>query len=134
MLRDQRVHTTLHATDMERAKRFYADVLELLPSAEFPFALIYDCGDGTRFTVSLTSGEVPGTFTQMSFVVDDINYEVAQLKERGLAFEAYDSVDVTTIEGIADQGVLKGAWFKDSEGNLIGLVELSEQFRLPVPD
>jgi predicted enzyme related to lactoylglutathione lyase len=122
MLRYQRVHTTLHATDMGRAKRFYAEVLGLVPTGEFPFALIYDCAQGTRFTMSLTSGEVPGTFTQMSFVVDDIVSEVAQLTARGLVFEAYDSVDVKTVEGIADQGPLKGAWFKDSEGNLIGLV------------
>jgi catechol 2,3-dioxygenase-like lactoylglutathione lyase family enzyme len=133
MLRHQRVHATLHATDMGRARRFYADVLGLTPIAEFPFALIYDCADGTRFTMSLSSGELPGTFTQMSFVLDDIVGEVTALKARGLVFEEYDSDDLKTIGGIADQGVLRGAWFKDSEGNLIGLVELAEPYRLPSP-
>jgi catechol 2,3-dioxygenase-like lactoylglutathione lyase family enzyme len=133
MLKDRRVHTTLHATDTDRAKRLYAEVLGLLPIRELPFALIYDCADGTRFTMSLTSGEVPGTFTQMSFVVDDIAREVAELKARGLMFEAYDTGELKTVERVADLGVLKGAWFKDSEGNLIGLVELSEQHRLPNP-
>jgi hypothetical protein len=106
-------------------------VLGLLPTREFPFALIYDCGEGTRFTMSRSSGVVPGTFIQMSFVVDDIVGEVAHLQARGLSFEDYDSVDVATVDGIADQEALKGEWFKDSEGNLIGLVELCEPYQLP---
>lgn len=130
MLKAHRVHTTLHATDMQRAKHFYADKLGLEPLQEFPFAILYECGEGTRFSMSPSSGEVPGTFSQMSFIVEDIAREVEELKSRGVVFEEYDSADLKTVNSIADYGSLKGAWFKDSEGNLVGLVELTEAFQI----
>jgi catechol 2,3-dioxygenase-like lactoylglutathione lyase family enzyme len=131
MLKTERVHATLHAIDLARAKRFYADMLALEPVQELPFALIYECGERTRFTMSETSGTVPGTFTQMSFVVGDVAREVDELTRRGVKFEEYDTEGLRTVSGVADIGVLKGAWFKDSEGNLIGLVELSPDYDLP---
>ncbi|WP_205739684.1 VOC family protein [Georgenia sp. SYP-B2076] len=131
MLKTHPMHATLHATDLTRAKRFYAEILGLEPLQELPFALIYECGERTLFTLSESSGVVPGTFTQMSFIVDDIAREVDDLITKGVKFEEYDTEDLRTVSGVADTGALKGAWFKDSEGNLIGLVELSAEYRLP---
>ena len=38
-----------------------------------------------------------------------------------LTFEEYDIPGLKTRDGIADVGYARAAWFKDSEGNLIGI-------------
>jgi hypothetical protein len=58
------------------------------------------------------------------------NVPVADLRDRGVAFEEYDLPGLKTIGGIADidgnypsRGAVgeRGAWFYDSEGNLVGI-------------
>ncbi len=65
----------------------------------------------------------PAGHTQMSFVVEDLSAEVKELKSRGVLFEEYDSPNLKTIDSIADRGPLKAAWFKDTEGNMIGVIQ-----------
>src|SRR6476646_1540225 len=48
VLKDLRVHTTLPATDIARAKEFYRDKLGLEPEEETPGGLRYACG-GSEF-------------------------------------------------------------------------------------
>jgi hypothetical protein len=57
--------------------------------------------------------------------VDDIESEVADLRGRGVVFEEYTSPPLQTVNGIATVGAVKAAWFRDSEGNMLGLVEAS---------
>ena len=59
----------------------------------------------------------------MGFTVDDIQDEVADLRRRGVTFEEYDVPGLKTEGGIAQTGPNRAAWFKDPEGNLIGLIE-----------
>jgi hypothetical protein len=47
------------------------------------------------------------------------------LRERGVTFEEYDLPGLRTINGVAAVGQIKGAWFKDPDGNVIGVVHLS---------
>ena len=61
----------------------------------------------------------------MGFMVADIDAEVRDLKQRGMQFEEYDFPGFDKATGIADVGGTRAAWFKDSEGNLLGLVEQS---------
>jgi hypothetical protein len=58
---------------------------------------------------------------------------VAELKARGVVFEDYDAPGPHTRHGIADiEGNYpskhasgeRGAWFRDSEGNLLGIGQL----------
>jgi catechol 2,3-dioxygenase-like lactoylglutathione lyase family enzyme len=124
MLKDCRVFTTLPVSDSARARRFYAEKLGLTPTA--PDGDFYECGDGTRFVIS-TMGFKPGGHTQMAFAVKDIGSVVKQLRSKGVAFEEYDYPTLKTVDGIADQGDLKAAWFKDSEGNMIGIMQPVEE-------
>ena len=126
-----RVATRLPAQDLERARRFYAETLGLLPVDERPGGLLYRCGD-TEFVLFRSTGAAPGTFTQMGFTVDDIETVVSQLKERGVVFEDVDLPGFRTEGGIAEiegnypsKGARgeRGAWFHDSEGNLLGIGE-----------
>ena len=74
----------------------------------------------------------PGTFTQIALEVDDLDAVVAVLKRRGVEFEDVDVPGLKTVDGIAevegnypskDSRGERAAWFRDSEGNLLGLGE-----------
>ena len=123
MLSDHPIRTTIPASDMERAKTFYREKLGLVPSHEAPEGFSYILGDGSRFVLFPSSGVASGLHTQMAWQVPDIAREVAELKARGLVFEEYDTPSFKTIDSIATTKNLKAAWFRDSEGNLIGIAQ-----------
>jgi predicted enzyme related to lactoylglutathione lyase len=124
MLEQYRVHPTIPATDLDRARRFYADRLGLTPQRELPGGLEYECAGGTRFMLTRASGAASGQHTQMGFAVDDVESVVAALKACGVVFEEYDTPSLQTVNGIADTESMRAAWIKDSEGNILGLVQV----------
>ena len=124
MLKNAPVHATIPCADLERAKAFYADKLGLTPSSDQPGGAFYDAGDGTRFFLFPSQGAASGTHTQMGFRVPDIETTVRDLKARGVTFEEYDFPTFDKATSIAQTGPVRSAWFKDSEGNLLGVVQL----------
>jgi catechol 2,3-dioxygenase-like lactoylglutathione lyase family enzyme len=129
MLARSDVQTRLPAQDLERARRFYAEKLGLHPVEERDGGLRYRCGT-TVFALFASAGAPSGTHTQMGWKVSDIEATVAELRGRGLEFEQYDFPDLETRDGIvnvtgnypSDGGVGERAvWFRDSEGNLLGI-------------
>jgi catechol 2,3-dioxygenase-like lactoylglutathione lyase family enzyme len=129
MLDNARVATRLPAQDLDRARRFYADTLGLEPSDERPGGLLYRLAQG-EFALYASAGASPGTFTQIALEVDDLDAVVAELKARGVEFEEVDVPGLETKDGIAEvEGNYpskksrgeRAAWFRDSEGNLLGL-------------
>ena len=60
---------------------------------------------------------------------EDLEATVATLRSRGVVFEEYDLPGLKTVNGVAtiegnypSKGVgERAAWFRDSEGNLLGL-------------
>ncbi len=125
MLKDFPTHTTLPAQDLERARGFYRDKLGLEPTQETPDGLTYDFGNG-RFFVFTSQGKPSGGHTQMGWRVPDIEAAVNDLKGRGVAFEDYDFPGFDKATSVAQTGPVRSAWFKDTEGNLLGLVQLPE--------
>lgn len=124
-----RAATRLPAQDLDRARRFYSEQLGLEPVDERPGGLLYRCG-GVDFALFQSAGASPGTFTQMGWEVDDIETAVATLKRRGVVFEEVDLPGLRTRDGIAEiegnypsKGARgeRGAWFRDSEGNMLGI-------------
>ena len=117
MLTDGRVATRLPAQDLDRARKFYSEKLGLEP-AQGAFALFESAGAST------------GEFTQMGWEVDDIEATVTELSERGVVFEEVDVPGLQTVGGIAEvdgnypskggKGE-RAAWFRDSEGNMLGV-------------
>jgi catechol 2,3-dioxygenase-like lactoylglutathione lyase family enzyme len=128
MLIDGRVATRLPAQDLERARAFYADKLGLEPVEEREGGLRYVCAAG-EFSLFESVGSASGDHTQMGWEVDDIEATVSDLRARGLVFEEYDLPGLRTVGGIAEiegnypsKGIgERGAWFRDSEGNLLGI-------------
>jgi catechol 2,3-dioxygenase-like lactoylglutathione lyase family enzyme len=124
MLSSARTHTTLPAADLDRARRFYEGTLGFVAADVQPGGVFYETAGGTRFIVFPSSGRASGGHTQIGFQVNDIEAEVADLRSRGVVFEAYDMPAFDTRTMIATFPAIRSAWFKDTEGNLIGLVEL----------
>ena len=123
MLANLHVYATLPAADLERARRFYAEKLGLTPEREEAGGLFYRCNGGSEFFLFPSQGMASGTHTQAGWITGDIEAEVATLKARGLVFEEYDMPGLKTVNSIALTGPVKAAWFKDSEGNLLGFVQ-----------
>jgi catechol 2,3-dioxygenase-like lactoylglutathione lyase family enzyme len=123
----------LPARDLERARQWYADKLGLTPVEERPGGLRYLAG-GNEFVVYQSMGKSDGSFTQFGFTVTDIESAAASLRRRGVKLEKYDSGPFATRNGIADiQGQYpskgtgeRACWFHDSEGNLIGMGEITK--------
>jgi catechol 2,3-dioxygenase-like lactoylglutathione lyase family enzyme len=130
MLDKFEVATRLPARDLERAKAFYAEKLGLHPAEERPGGVLYQCG-GTRFALFASAGRPSGEHTQMGWTVTDIEAVVRELRSRGVEFEHVDVPGLRTVDGIAEVGGNypsvgtgeRAAWFRDSEGNLLGLGE-----------
>jgi catechol 2,3-dioxygenase-like lactoylglutathione lyase family enzyme len=131
LLKHAHVATRIPAQDLNRARKFYADKLGMEPSEERPGGLLYHCASG-EFALFESAGASPGTYTQMAWNVDDIEATVAELKEQGVVFEDVDVPGLKTVDGIAEVAgnyPSKGgkgeraAWFRDSEGNMLGIGE-----------
>lgn len=129
MLKQSRVAARIPAQDLQRARAFYADQLGLEPSEERPGGLLYRCRDG-EFALFESAGAASGDHTQLAWEVDDIEVAVAYLRGRGVVFEEYDLPGLRTIDGITDvdgnypsKGGIgeRGAWFRDSEGNVLAI-------------
>jgi len=128
LLESAEVSTRLPAQDLERARAFYAEKLGLESVEEREGGLRYRCGSG-YFAVFQSAGTASGDHTQMALEVEDIESVVAELRRRGVVFEEVDVPGLRTVDGIADiEGNYpskgrgeRGAWFRDSEGNLVGI-------------
>jgi catechol 2,3-dioxygenase-like lactoylglutathione lyase family enzyme len=128
-LEDGTVATRLPAQDLERARAFYADKLGLEPAEERPGGLLYRCGT-SKFALFASTGAPSGKHTQMGWEVDDIDATVDELRQRGVVFEEVDVPGFRTVDGITEvtgnypstgaRGE-RAVWFRDSEGNLLGI-------------
>lgn len=130
MLANAEVAARLPCQDLRRARAFYADKLGLEPVEERPGGLLYRCGT-TRFALFASAGRASGEHTQLGFEVSDIEAVVDELRRRGVVFEDVNVPGLRTVDGIAEVegnypsvGVgERAAWFRDSEGNLLGIGE-----------
>ncbi len=57
----------------------------------------------------------------MAFSSSDVVADMKMLRERGVKFEEYDFPGLKTENGMARMGPYHGAWFKDSEGNILAI-------------
>jgi catechol 2,3-dioxygenase-like lactoylglutathione lyase family enzyme len=117
------VMPTIAVDDLDRAIRFYSDTLGLSVRK-----LEGDMGDGALVEVGgsdrlllYKSGYRRGETTSASFLVDDLEGAVRELRDKGVRFEEYDFPGLKTENGIATSGDLKTGWFKDSEGNTLAI-------------
>jgi catechol 2,3-dioxygenase-like lactoylglutathione lyase family enzyme len=125
MLQHIDIQPTIPVTDLDRARAWYADKLGLQPEQEFPGALRYRVGEHSAFLLFLAGAAGTSEHQVAAWVVDDLDAEVAALYGRGVTFEEYDRPGLKTVAGIARTPAGKGAWFKDSEGNVLTMIQLA---------
>jgi catechol 2,3-dioxygenase-like lactoylglutathione lyase family enzyme len=113
MLSNTRVAPTLAVNDLERARRFYEGKLGLVAEAEVAETVRYSCGAGTGLALFEREME-PVDRTVAAFEVDDIEGEVAELRGNGVEVEGI----VTLPSGV------RRAFFKDPDGNILGMRQL----------
>lgn len=118
------IYATIPSKDMARARDFYENKLGLeTMDSPVPGLFTVMAGKGTQFAVYET--DATDTATAASWIVDDLQAVVSELKARGVVFEEYDMPGVTWSNSIADFGPAGlSAWFRDSEGNAISIVEM----------
>jgi len=124
MLSDYPAHAVLAASDIDRARAWYAERLGLEPIREREGQLLYRIGPSI-LTVYRTSSAGTAKNTVLEWHVNDLRAEMATLRARGLVFEDYDFGTAKTVDGIMvdpEDGSLN-AWFTDSEGNVLGIVQ-----------
>lgn len=119
------VSAQIAAADLARAKAWYSEKLGFEPLEEVEGVLLGYGSAGSWFSVyeSTFAGTARNTvgIWRLKGLVD----EVGRLRSRGVVFEDYDFGDGDkTVDGIiSDAEGPVNAWFKDSEGNILGIAE-----------
>jgi catechol 2,3-dioxygenase-like lactoylglutathione lyase family enzyme len=119
VLSDAMIVPAVAVTDLDRAKQFYGQQVGLPILDETPFTLRFGCGAGTQLAVRRGTPNVGQTVAH--FEVADIEAEMAALQSRGVKFDDYETPK--TVNFIAQIGPARGAWFRDPDGNVLGLRE-----------
>jgi predicted enzyme related to lactoylglutathione lyase len=123
MLQHSPIVPYIPASDVARARRFYEEQVGLVPKEEIAGGVVYECAGGSWIFLYESQGAGTSKASQAFWQVPDLESEVAELKARGVRFENYDSPGLRTVDGIATFETGKAAWFKDSEGNIMALIQ-----------
>ena len=122
MLQSSAMYSYIPARDVARARRFYEGVLGFTPTEETAGGVVYECGKGTACFLYPTPNAGTSKASQAFWDVADIEAEVAELKSRGVVFEKYD-MPGRDDNGIVTAGGARAAWFRDSEGNILAVIQ-----------
>jgi len=120
MLGATMIVATIPVSDLDRSKAFYGDTLGLTQLWENPASIRFRCGDVSELSVFRR----PGTETQHTlahFEVTDIEATVRDLESKGVIFVDYTEGPLVTTNHIAQVGPARGAWFRDPDGNFLGV-------------
>ena len=113
----------LAVKDLQRAKSFYTDVIGAQAVGQVGEEVVNLQTGDSRFDIYRSQYAGTNQATALTFSVDDVAAEAAELKDKGVTFEHYD------MEGLERQGDIyvaegmKTAWFKDPDGNILSLIE-----------
>ncbi len=123
MLQKSPLYAYIPVKDVARARDFYERKLGFEPRAELAGGVLYEFGDHTACFLYPTPNAGTSRASQAFWQVDDIEREVAELRARGVKLEEYDAPGFETVNGIVTAGGARTAWFKDSEGNTLAVVQ-----------
>lgn len=124
MLQKAPMYAYIPARDVARARQFYEGKIGLKPKEQTPDGgVVYEFGEHTACFLYPTPNAGTSQASQAFWQVDDVEREVAELKARGVVFEEYDMPGMKTRDGILEDGGAKAAWFKDTEGNIMAIIQ-----------
>lgn len=120
MLGNGKVCTTIAVKDLAVAKEFYGGVLGLQQVDENQGGVLFASAEGRVFVYeSQYAGSNQATYA--SWDVEDVVATVSGLKEKGVNFEHYDMPETTWEGDVAVMGEMRSAWFKDPDGNILAV-------------
>jgi catechol 2,3-dioxygenase-like lactoylglutathione lyase family enzyme len=123
MLAQSKAFSGFAVDDLEKARDFYAETLDLeVELVEEPGLLNIHLAGGRDTLVYPKPDFEPATYTILNFPVDDVEAAVDDLASRGVAFERYDGMEQDE-KGIARGPGPEIAWFKDPAGNILAVLE-----------
>lgn len=123
MLQDFPMYAYIPASDLARARRFYEAQVGLKPKEERNGGVVYEFAGGTACFLYPTPNAGTSQASQAFWSVKDVDALVRALKARGVQFEDDDIPGERSAEGAVTAGGAKAAWFRDSEGNIMALIE-----------
>ena len=125
MVGNNRISAVLVSTDLERSQAFYQNKVGLTLSTDtIKNHLVFDCGSGSTLLIYGRGSGNKADHTQVRFWSTDIGKDVAELVGRGVEFEEYAMETFKTVDHVVTSaGIGRAAWFKDPDGNTIGLVQ-----------
>lgn len=109
--------------DLDRARHFYTDVIGARVIGSVGEEVVNLQTGDSRFDIYRSQYAGTNKATALTFAVDDVAAEAAELKGKGVSFEHYE------MDGLERQGDIyvaegmKTAWFKDPDGNILSLIE-----------
>ena len=128
MLQSAPIYAYIPASDVARARRFYEEKVGFKPKQEIMGGVFYEFANTTGAFL-YDAGRSAGTnkASQLYWTVKSVEKEVAELKKRGVTFEHYqpDEIGGMTMNGdiAGGGGAPRAAWFKDTEGNIMAIIE-----------
>jgi len=123
MLQQSPLYAYIPAKDVPRARRFYEQTLGFKPARETEGGVVYEFAEHTACFLYPTPNAGTSQASQAFWEVKDIEREVAELKARGVQFEHYDMPGAKADSDIVTAGGAKAAWFKDTEGNIMAIIQ-----------
>ena len=123
MLQNFPMHAYIPVKDIARARSFYERKLGFKPKEEAEGGVIYEFAGHTACFLYPSPNAGTSKASQAFWQVDDVAREVAELKGRGVKFEEYNAPGMKTVDSVLTAGGAKTAWFKDSEGNIMAVVQ-----------
>jgi len=109
--------------DLDRAERFYVDVLGLTLRTKNPGAVVLD-SDGTELRVTLVQDKAHAPYTVLGWSVSDLTGQVTALRSRGLTFTRYPDLEQDGDDAWTALDGTRVAWFTDPDGSVLSLHEI----------
>jgi predicted enzyme related to lactoylglutathione lyase len=123
MLQDFPMYAYIPASDLARARQFYEAKIGLRPKEVREGGVVYEFAGGTACFLYLSPNAGTSKASQAFWSVVDVDGLMVKLKAKGVTFETYDIPGEKSPQGAITAGGAKAAWFKDSEGNIMALIE-----------
>jgi catechol 2,3-dioxygenase-like lactoylglutathione lyase family enzyme len=112
------------ATDLDRARAFYAGTLGLRLVDQNEYACVFDAHSTMLRVAVVTEVAHPG-YTVLGWRVGDIGEVCAGLRGRGVAFNRYEGMEQDDNGVWTTPGGDRIAWFTDPDGNTLSLTQFA---------
>jgi catechol 2,3-dioxygenase-like lactoylglutathione lyase family enzyme len=123
MLGDQKLVAFVPVNNAAKARAFYRDTLGLRMLSEDNFALVFEV-EGVRLRVTLVGKLQPQPFTVLGWMVNDAAETARKLAAAGISGERFPGLEQDDLGIWTAPGGAKILWFKDPDGNILGISEL----------